>query len=196
MNKHAGTRAHPDKARWTLPYHINADEVERAYKKHLSDFRTWNAKEHAENWLGYPENIGRQLCIDETSLSRGMWVISPLSWLMHFFLIYSARFLLGSCSVPARYLNESKSRQFRDSTETLPTHSRARARNLSGRNVTTACRLSIPKIIKKQILFAQFKEKQYLCSRNWVIGFVCSFLFAPASRRTNSVHIDKSVYCA
>ena len=148
---------------------------DRAYKNHLSDFRTWNAKEHAENWLVYPENIGRQLCIDETSLSRGMWVVSPLSWLIHFFLSHSARFLLGFCSVSARYLNASKSRQFRDSTETLPTHSRARARNLSGRNVTTDCRLSIPKIIKKQILFAQFKEKQYLCPRNWVIGFVCSF---------------------
>ena len=54
-----------------LPYHINSDEFERAYKNHLSDFRTWAAKEHAEKWLVYPENIGRQLCIDETSLSRG-----------------------------------------------------------------------------------------------------------------------------
>ena len=51
---------------------------------------------------------------------------------------------------------------------------------------------SYPKITKKQILFAQFKEKQYLCPRNRVIG-LCSFLFAPAFRRTNSIHIDKSV---
>ena len=41
---------------------------------------------------------------------------------------------------------------------------------------------------------AQFKKLLYLCPRNWVIGFVCSFLFVPVLRRTNNVHIDKSVY--
>ena len=53
------------------------------------------------------------------------------------------------------------------------------------------------------ITLAQFRKKQYLCQRNWVIGFVWSFLFAlfmprqiGAKRMTNRVHIDKSVYCA
>ena len=95
---------------------------DRAYKNHLSDFRTWNAKEHAENWLVYPENIGRQLCIDETSLSRGMWVVSPLSWLIHFFLSHSARFLLGSCSVSARFLLGIWTSLRADNFETLPRH--------------------------------------------------------------------------
>jgi transposase len=37
----------------------------------LSDFKSWQAAEHAEEWLVFPENIGAQLSIDETSLSNG-----------------------------------------------------------------------------------------------------------------------------
>jgi len=37
----------------------------------LSDFKSWDAAEHAEDWLVFPENIGAKLSIDETSLSNG-----------------------------------------------------------------------------------------------------------------------------
>ena len=53
------------------PYHINADEFERAYKDHLSGYRTWKHKWHASRWLIFPRNIGPDLCIDETSMSNG-----------------------------------------------------------------------------------------------------------------------------
>ena len=66
------------------------------------------------------------------------------------------------------------------------------------------------KLLFITITLAQFRKKQYLCPRNWVIGFVWSFLFVRftplfipmcrepigAKRITNRVHIDKSVYCA
>ena len=52
-------------------YHINGTQLERHYKEHLSDFRSWEAAEHAEQWLVFPENIGTKLSIDETSLSNG-----------------------------------------------------------------------------------------------------------------------------
>jgi transposase len=52
-------------------YHIDGTQLERHYKDHLSDFKTWEAAEHAEQWLAFPENIGTQLSIDETSLSNG-----------------------------------------------------------------------------------------------------------------------------
>jgi len=52
-------------------YHINGVQLERHYKEHLSDYREWDAKEHAEEWLIFPENAGVQLSIDETSLSDG-----------------------------------------------------------------------------------------------------------------------------
>jgi hypothetical protein len=31
----------------------------------------WNQKSHAKEWLIFPENIGKRLSIDETSLSNG-----------------------------------------------------------------------------------------------------------------------------
>jgi transposase len=52
-------------------YYINGTQLERHYKEHLSDFKSWEAAEHAEKWLVFPENIGSKLSIDETSLSNG-----------------------------------------------------------------------------------------------------------------------------
>jgi transposase len=37
----------------------------------LSDFNNWEAREHAQEWLIFPENIGEHLSIDETSVSDG-----------------------------------------------------------------------------------------------------------------------------
>lgn len=52
-------------------YHINGSQLERHYKDHLSDYGSWSEREHAEDWLVFPENIGSDLSIDETSLSNG-----------------------------------------------------------------------------------------------------------------------------
>ena len=52
-------------------YHTDGYQLERHYKDHLSDFKSWDAAEHAEEWLVFPENIGAKLSIDETSLSNG-----------------------------------------------------------------------------------------------------------------------------
>jgi len=41
------------------------------YKNHLSEFKKWDQKEHAEEWLLFPENIGSKVSIDETSLTNG-----------------------------------------------------------------------------------------------------------------------------
>jgi transposase len=37
----------------------------------LSDYGTWNQKEHADKWLVFPENIGTHISIDETSVTNG-----------------------------------------------------------------------------------------------------------------------------
>ena len=37
----------------------------------MSDFKQWNQKAHAKNWLLFPENIGKYLSIDETAFSNG-----------------------------------------------------------------------------------------------------------------------------
>ncbi|WP_442847412.1 ISAon1 family transposase [Leeuwenhoekiella sp. H156] len=52
-------------------YGVNGKKLQRQYKDQLSDFKTWEQKPHAKQWLIFPENIGRYLSIDETALSRG-----------------------------------------------------------------------------------------------------------------------------
>ena len=51
--------------------HIDGEQLGRQYKEHLSDFKSWEAKEHAGEWLVFPENVGEYLSIDETSVSNG-----------------------------------------------------------------------------------------------------------------------------
>ena len=51
--------------------HISGEQLGRQYKEHLSDFTTWEAQEHAQEWLIFPENVGEHLSIDETAISDG-----------------------------------------------------------------------------------------------------------------------------
>ena len=51
--------------------HIDGEQLGRQYKEHMSDFQQWDAKEHAQDWLVFPENVGEYLSIDETSVSQG-----------------------------------------------------------------------------------------------------------------------------
>ena len=37
----------------------------------MSDFNSWQQKDHAEEWVLFPENMGKNLSLDETSLSNG-----------------------------------------------------------------------------------------------------------------------------
>ena len=50
---------------------MDGDRLERQYKEHLSGYREWRQKEHAEEWLLFPENMGGMLSIDETAPSQG-----------------------------------------------------------------------------------------------------------------------------
>lgn len=52
-------------------YHIDGAQLERHYKEQLSGFNEWEQRTHVETWLIFPENIGKQLSIDETSISNG-----------------------------------------------------------------------------------------------------------------------------
>jgi transposase len=52
-------------------YKTNGSNLQYHYKNHLSDFKDWEQKEHAEDWLLYAENLGKHLSLDETSLSNG-----------------------------------------------------------------------------------------------------------------------------
>jgi transposase len=50
---------------------VDGKRLEEQYVTHLSDFTSWSQKEHANDWVLFPENIGEKLSIDETSLSQG-----------------------------------------------------------------------------------------------------------------------------
>ena len=52
-------------------YHINGDHFGQQYKDHLSDYHEWDQKEHAQEWMLFPDNLGPRLSLDETSLSNG-----------------------------------------------------------------------------------------------------------------------------
>ena len=52
-------------------YGVNGKYLLRQYRNHLSDFELWEQRSHAKEWLLFPENLGTNLSIDETSLSHG-----------------------------------------------------------------------------------------------------------------------------
>jgi len=51
--------------------HLNGKQLCEQYKDNLSNFKDWEAKDHASEWLVFPENTGEYLSIDETALSDG-----------------------------------------------------------------------------------------------------------------------------
>lgn len=52
-------------------YGVNGKKFQRQYKNSISDFKSWEQKSHAEDWILYPENISEQLPLDEVALSDG-----------------------------------------------------------------------------------------------------------------------------
>ena len=56
-------------------YFVDGDNLERAYKWFLSDFSTWEQKNHAADWVLNAVNIGESLSIDETMLQEDLFTI-------------------------------------------------------------------------------------------------------------------------
>lgn len=54
-------------------YKVDGNNLERAYKDHLSNFRDWSQKDHADKWVLMPQNIGKYLSIDETMLCKDLF---------------------------------------------------------------------------------------------------------------------------
>jgi transposase len=52
-------------------YYIDGDRFGQQYKEHLSGYKGWEQKDHAQEWILYPGNLGPRLSIDETALSNG-----------------------------------------------------------------------------------------------------------------------------
>lgn len=56
-------------------FHLKGSEIERYYKYHLSDYKTWDQKEHAIDWILLSKNIGEHCSIDETQLCEEVYTI-------------------------------------------------------------------------------------------------------------------------
>jgi transposase len=52
-------------------FYINGNQLGQQYKEYLSGYKTWDQKEHASDWILFPDNIGPNLSLDETALSNG-----------------------------------------------------------------------------------------------------------------------------
>jgi transposase len=52
-------------------YTVDGKQLQQQYKDYLSDFHSWDQKEHAGEWMLFEDNIGPSLSIDETALSNG-----------------------------------------------------------------------------------------------------------------------------
>jgi transposase len=52
-------------------YGVNPRNLQRQYRDYLSEFKAWDQKAHANNWLLFPLNIGSRLSLDETAFSNG-----------------------------------------------------------------------------------------------------------------------------
>ena len=52
-------------------FYVDGNRLGQQYKEFLSSYKTWDQKEHAQEWILFPENIGSRLSLDETSLSNG-----------------------------------------------------------------------------------------------------------------------------
>ena len=52
-------------------YYVDGHLLERQYRDYLSGYFDWEDRPHAGEWLVFPENVGPNMSIDETSLSDG-----------------------------------------------------------------------------------------------------------------------------
>ena len=54
-------------------FQTDGKTLQRAYKEHLSDFESWEQKDHASEWVLLEQNMGEHLSIDETMLHNDLY---------------------------------------------------------------------------------------------------------------------------
>ena len=52
-------------------FHVDGKLLEQQYIAYLSNFLSWDQRDHATDWILFEHNIGPHLSIDETALSQG-----------------------------------------------------------------------------------------------------------------------------
>lgn len=54
-------------------FKVDGNNLERAYKEHLSGFRDWDQLKHAGDWILLPENVGGYMSIDESMHGKDLY---------------------------------------------------------------------------------------------------------------------------
>jgi len=52
-------------------FNVDGKLLQEQYREHLSEYKDWDQKEHAEDYLLFPQNLGPKMSMDETSVSNG-----------------------------------------------------------------------------------------------------------------------------
>lgn len=52
-------------------FQVDGKLLQQQYKEHISDYSSWEQREHASEWMVFSDNVGARLSIDETALSNG-----------------------------------------------------------------------------------------------------------------------------
>ncbi len=52
-------------------FQVDGKQLQEQYKEHISDYNSWEQKDHAGQWMLFTKNISPYLSIDETALSNG-----------------------------------------------------------------------------------------------------------------------------
>lgn len=52
-------------------FQVSSDKLQRHYKHKVSGYKQWAHLSHCDEYLVYPDNISKQISIDEVSLSKG-----------------------------------------------------------------------------------------------------------------------------
>ena len=51
-------------------YQMDGSQLQQQYKHHISDYKDWDQREHAKDWMLFEKNMGTHISIDETALSN------------------------------------------------------------------------------------------------------------------------------
>lgn len=52
-------------------FQVDGKLLQQQYKDHISDYKSWEQRDHASEWMLFAGNTGQRLSIDETALSNG-----------------------------------------------------------------------------------------------------------------------------
>lgn len=50
---------------------MNGQTLRKQYKEKISGYRRWEQLEHAQEYMLFPDNFGKDMSLDETCLSNG-----------------------------------------------------------------------------------------------------------------------------